>query len=195
MMEGADGQGITQGTEVTRMEKIARGLMFADDIVLKINLFVCSCLLLAAVMVAGLGVVYRFVLHDSLSWSDEVAAYLFVWLTCLGAAAGVKLRAHPEVRVLADRVPAAIAPLLKDFSDCAILALGAVFLMWGSDMLALMGTETAASVPISMVYPYLSIPVCGGLLVFHSLVRIVVSHLAPQAQANAAMVEGVSEHL
>lgn len=84
--------------------------MFIDDMVLKLNLFVSSCLLLAAVIVAGLGVVFRFVLHDSLSWSDEAAAYLFVWLTCLGAAAGVKLRAHPEVRVLADRVPAAIAP-------------------------------------------------------------------------------------
>lgn len=177
------------------MEKLARGLMLVDDIVLKINLFVCSCLLLGAVSVAGLGVVFRFVLHDSLSWSDEVSAYLFVWLTCLGAAAGVKLRAHPEVRVLADRMPAAFAPLLKDFTDCAILALGAVFVLYGADMLALMGTETATSIPISMVYPYLSIPVCGGLLAFHSLVRIVVSHLAPQAQSNATLVEGVSEHL
>ncbi|MDR5815023.1 TRAP transporter small permease subunit [Caballeronia sp. LZ033] len=87
------------------MEKLARGLMWIDDIVLKLNLFVCSCLLLEAVIVAGLGVIFRFVLHDSLSWSDEVSAYLFVWLTCLDAAAGVKLRAHPEVRVLADRVP------------------------------------------------------------------------------------------
>lgn len=177
------------------MEKLARGLMLVDDIVLKLNLFVCSCLLLGAVIVAGLGVIFRFVLHDSLSWSDEVSAYLFVWLTCLGAAAGVKLRAHPEVRVLAERVPPAFAALLKDFTDCAILGLGVVFVLYGTDMLAMMGTETATSIPISMVYPYLSIPVCGALLVFHSLMRIVVSHLAPQAQAGAAMVEGVSEHL
>jgi TRAP-type C4-dicarboxylate transport system permease small subunit len=177
------------------MEKLARGLMLVDDIVLKLNLFVCSCLLLGAVIVAGLGVIFRFVLHDSLSWSDEVSAYLFVWLTCLGAAAGVKLRAHPEVRVLAERVPPAFAALLKDFTDCAILGLGVVFVLYGTDMLAMMGTETATSIPISMVYPYLSIPVCGALLAFHSLMRIVVSHLAPHAQAGAAMVEGVSEHL
>jgi hypothetical protein len=37
--------------------------------------------------------------------------------------------------------------------------------------------------------------VCGALLAFHSLVRIVVSHLAPQAQTDAALIEGVSEHL
>lgn len=177
------------------MDKLARGLIVLDDIVLKITLFVCSCLLLAAVCVAGLGVIFRFILHDSLSWSDEVASYLFVWLTCLGAAAGVKLRAHPEVRVFAERMPTALRPLVNDLTDLAILALGAVFIAYGSDMLVLMGTETATSIPISMVYPYLSIPVCGGLLAFHSLVRIVVSHLAPAAQpSHSALAEGVSEH-
>lgn len=177
------------------MERVARALILLDDIVLKITLFLCCCLLLAAVGVAGLGVIFRFVLHDSLSWSDEVASYLFVWLTCLGASAGVKLRAHPQVSVLADRVPAVLAPLLNDLADCAIFALGAVFIVYGTDMLELMGTETAASVPMSMVYPYLSIPVCGALLSFHSLIRILVSHLAPRTQSNAPLADGVSEHL
>lgn len=177
------------------MEKVARGLMLIDGIVLKVTLFLCCCLLLAAVGIAGLGVIFRFVLHDSLSWSDEVASYLFVWLTCLGAAAGIKLRAHPQVRVLADRVPGALVPLLNDLTDCAIFALGAVFIVYGSDMLELMGTETAASIPLSMVYPYLSIPVCGALIAFHSVVRIVVSHLVPGAQSGEALVGGVSEHL
>ena len=92
----------------------------------------------------------------------------------------LKLRAHPEVRVLADRASGRVRAALKDFTDCVVLALGAVFVLYGSDMLALMGTETAPHLPISMVYPYLSIPVCGALLVFHSAVRIAVSHLAPR---------------
>lgn len=177
------------------MEKLARSLLFIDDAVLKITLFLCGGLLLVMVFVAGLGVVFRFVLHDSLSWSDELAAYLFVWLTCLGAAAGAKLRVHPEVRVLADRCPAAFAQTLADLTDCVVLALGVVFVMYGGDMLELMGTETATSLPISMVYPYLSIPVCGALLVFHSAVRIAVSHLAPGAQTRPSLLQGVSEHI
>lgn len=177
------------------MDKLARGLLRIDDLVLKLTLFLCGGGLLAMVVVAGLGVIFRFVLHNSLSWSDELAAYLFVWLTCLGAAAGVKLRVHPEVRILADRCPPALSHLLADLIDCAILALGAVFVAYGGDMLDLMGTETAASLPISMVYPYLSIPVCGALLVFHSAVRIAVSHLAPGAQVRPSIAAGVSEHI
>jgi TRAP-type C4-dicarboxylate transport system permease small subunit len=118
-----------------------------------------------------------------------------VWLTCLGAAAGAKLRVHPEVRVLADRCPPAFAQTLADLTDCVVLGLGVVFVMYGGDMLELMGTETATSLPISMVYPYLAIPVCGALLVFHSAVRIAVSHLAPGAQTRPSLLQGVSEHI
>ncbi|MCG5078385.1 TRAP transporter small permease [Paraburkholderia tagetis] len=177
------------------MEKLARSLLFIDDLVLKITLFLCGGLLLTMVCVAGLGVVFRFILQDSLSWSDELAAYLFVWLTCLGAAAGARLRVHPEVRVLADRCPPIFAQTLADLIDCVVLALGMVFVMYGGDMLELMGTETATSMPVSMVYPYLSIPVCGALLVFHSAVRIAVSHLAPGAQTRPSLLQGVSEHI
>src|ERR1700759_993033 len=88
------------------LDRIARGLMWFDDLVLRVTLIVCGSLLLSMVVIQALGVVFRFILHSSLSWSDEVSSYLFVWLTCLGAAAGVKLRVHPEIKALAGRVAA-----------------------------------------------------------------------------------------
>ncbi len=60
---------------------------------------------------------------------------------------------------MVDRLPAITHNTLRDITDLAIIALGVVFVWYGSDMLALMGTETASSLPISMVYPYLAIPV------------------------------------
>jgi TRAP-type C4-dicarboxylate transport system permease small subunit len=176
------------------MKSISRVLLWCDDAVAKITLALCGCLLLSMVVIAGLGVIFRFVLHNSLSWSDELEAYLFVWLTCLGAAVGVKMRVHPEIRVLADRCPVALAPWLADLTDCVIGALGAVFLWYGGDMVTLLGGETASSMSMSMVYPYLSIPVCGVLLIFHSLVRIAVSHWAPGLQP-APLAQGISNHL
>lgn len=163
------------------MTKFARILVWLDDLVSRITLILCGGLLLTMVLIQALGVIFRFILHDSLSWSDEVSAYLFVWLTCLGAAVGVKRRVHPEVKALADRLPAISHGALQDITDLAIAALGAVFVVYGGDMLGLMGTETASSLPISMVYPYLAIPVGGALLVLHAMVRMVVSHLSPGA--------------
>jgi TRAP-type C4-dicarboxylate transport system permease small subunit len=60
----------------------------------------------------------------------------------------------------------------------------------------MMGTETAASLPVSMVYPYLSIPVCGALLIWHAVVRIAVSHLAPGVrQDSVAAAHAIPEHI
>ncbi len=178
------------------MEKIARTLVRLDDWVLKITLAVCGALLTTMVVVAALGVFFRFVLHASLSWSEEFDSYLFVWLTCLGAAAGVKLRAHPEVRAIPDRLPKVTHAFLADLTDGIVLALGLIFVLYGSEMVSMMGTETAASLPISMVYPYLSIPVGGALLIWHSAVRIVASHLAPSVcQDSVAAAHAIPEHI
>ena len=82
------------------------------------------------------------------------------------------------------------------FTDGVVLALGLIFVIYGSEMVSLMGTETAASLPISMVYPYLSIPVGGGLLIWHSVVRILVSHLAPgMRQDSVAAALAIPEHI
>lgn len=162
------------------MRKVARCVHWLDDVVLKFTLAVSGTILVLMVAVAGLGVLARFVFHASLSWSEELDAYLFVWLTCLGAAAGVKLHAHPCVQALADRLPVQAQGLTKDVTDFVVVALGLILAIYGGAMISLMGTETASSLPISMIYPYLAIPVGGALLIVHSLAHLIVSHLAPE---------------
>lgn len=169
-------------------------ITWVDDLVLKVTLVICGCLLMTMVAIEALGVIFRFILHDSLSWSDELAAYLFVWLTCLGATAGVKLRVHPEVKALADRLPTAAQQGLKDLADVAIAVLGAIFVVYGGDMLTLMGSETASSLPISMIYPYLAIPVAGALLILHATVRILVSHFSHSLTHRLVVAPEMSEH-
>jgi TRAP-type C4-dicarboxylate transport system permease small subunit len=175
--------------------RIADVIMRLDDLALNITLVVCGGLLLAMVIIEALGVVFRFILHDSLSWSDELASYLFVWLTCLGAAAGIKLRVHPEVKALADRLPAITQPWLEVLTDVAIAALGMVFVIYGSEMLMLMGSETASSLPISMVYPYLAIPVGGMLLMLHAFARILVSFLSPGEMQSLVAAPEIAKHI
>lgn len=175
--------------------RFAGAIVWLDDLILRVTLFVCGCLLMAMVVIEAMGVIFRFILHDSLSWSDELAAYLFVWLTCLGAAAGVKLRAHPEVKALADRFPSVTQQGLQDLTDVAIATLGGIFVVYGGVMLTLIGSETASSLPISMVYPYLAIPIGGALLIVHATARAVVSHLSPRLTHRPLAVPKMFQHM
>lgn len=172
------------------MGKLARFLFRADDLLQRALLGICGFILLMMVVISALGVVFRFVLHSSLSWSEEIVAYLFVWLTCLGAAVGFKLRAHPEVKALVERMPRALQVNLSVLTDLVVMALGYVMVRHGGEMIALMGTETAASLPISMAYPYLAIPLGGAALMFHSACHALSLLLAGKGQAAIVSVPG-----
>ena len=132
-------------------------------------LFVSCIILCFMVVVGGLGIVYRFVLKSSLSWNEELLGYLFVWLTCLGAAIGYKLGAHPSVLIMVERLPERLRSVTVVISDLVVFTLGVIFLLYGGQMIFRMGTETASSLPISMRYPYAAIPIGGMALIVHSL--------------------------
>ena len=168
------------------MGTVVRSVRWLDAALLRLTLAVSGLILVLMVAVAGLGVITRFVFHASLSWSEELDAYLFVWLTCLGAAAGAKLHAHPSVQALADRFPVKARSALGDVTDFVVAGMGLILAVYGGTMISLMGTEAASSLPISMVYPYLAIPVGGALLVVHALVHLVLSHLSPETLSDDA---------
>ena len=145
----------------------------ADAIAGSASLWLCSAIMVTMVAIAGLGVVFRFALHASLSWSEELDAYLFVWLTCLGAAVGVQWRVHPSVIAIADRLPKRHRAARSITADSAIFCLGALMAFYGGQLILLMGAETASSLPIPMSYPTLAIPAGGALFMLHSLAHVI----------------------
>ena len=47
-------------------------------------------------------VIMRYVFQNSLSWSEELARYIFLWLSWIGASYAVKERSHFRVEMFAD---------------------------------------------------------------------------------------------
>lgn len=170
------------------MAPLLRVLARVDALAGQLALWLCAALLVAMTVVAGAGVVWRFALHASLSWSEELAAYLFVWLTCLGAAAGLRQRAHPSVTLLAARLPASLRLLPALVADAAVFVLGALLAWYGGSLIALMGEESAASLPVSMTWPTLAIPVGGALFMLHAVAHgaaVLAGQVAPDPVAPA----------
>mgnify|MGYP003608844836 FL=1 len=58
----------------------------------------------AMTLVIFLQVIFRYFLLQSLSWSEEVARYLFVWLTFLGASVVARSRSHITVESVVNRI-------------------------------------------------------------------------------------------
>jgi TRAP-type C4-dicarboxylate transport system permease small subunit len=59
----------------------------------------------------------RYVLNDSLAWTEEIARYLLMWVTFIGAAIAMRRRTHIGVEVLEHFLPGSFAPYLRAIID------------------------------------------------------------------------------
>ena len=81
-----------------------------------------ALLVLAEIFVLFTGVVFRYLLHQPLVWSDELASMLFLWLAMLGAAIAFERGEHMRMTAVVSRLKPATRAFLDVVATCAALA-------------------------------------------------------------------------
>jgi TRAP-type C4-dicarboxylate transport system permease small subunit len=138
----------------------ARSLLArAEDLLLAV-------LLIATVLVVLLQIFFRAVLDQPLSWSNEVAIFLLVWLTFAGLAVATRDRAHIALLLFEER----LAPRARRAFQLVRLLFTALLFgalaVGGVALVADLGsTHSPAGVPMWLVY--LCFPIGAGLCVLH----------------------------
>ena len=136
---------------------------------------------LAAVLLASMTlmiiaqVFFRYILNDSLAWTEELAKFAMVWSACLVAPwAYIK-----HLNVAIDMFHQALPKYMQRFVEISITVLVLIvsfqFFMFSLDFVIGGKSITAASVNLPLFYVYLCIP-----YVFGSLVLIAVEKLLTQ---------------
>jgi len=120
-------------------------------------------------MLTGVQVFSRYVLNHSLFWSEEVGRICLVWISFLGASAAYRRRAHIGVDFLVVRLPhytqhlvAILVLLLSLVFFVVLIAYGTLFAFF------VVGQKTAA-LGLPLIFPYLVVPLSGGLFCLHAL--------------------------
>jgi len=119
-----------------------------------------------AVIVGSLivGVFFRYVLRDSLSWTDEVAMFCFSWIVLLAAALLVRESGHVRVELIENYLPKRAARALRVFIDLLILITG-IYLVWtGWNFMILTVGQLSPAVRYPIWARNLSLPVSGLLM-------------------------------
>ena len=142
---------------------------------------------LVALLVLILGVVLgavfcRYVLNQSLTWSDEVVRYLFVWFTLIGSAAVLRDRLHIRVEFFIDLFPIKVRRLFEISTLVLIVAFNAVLIMLGLLwVVQTRGTYTPAlGMPLNWVF-YSALPSTALLSVWFGIRRLRSGQYAEQA--------------
>lgn len=64
---------------------------------------ICSLLIVVEVAILASGVFSRYVLHNALVWSDELATIIFLWIAMLGAVSAMRSGTHMRLSIIAGR--------------------------------------------------------------------------------------------
>lgn len=96
----------------------------------------------------------RYVLNDSMAWTEEIARYLLIWITFIGAAIAVRRGTHIGVEAVLHFLPARAAAVLRFAID--IVTVGFIGLLcWFSVEITermQIQTMTVTDWPMSIVY-------------------------------------------
>jgi TRAP-type C4-dicarboxylate transport system permease small subunit len=102
----------------------------------------------------------RYVLNDSASWTEEVARYLLIALTFIGAAGAVRRGTHIRVELLEALLPGRAKRVLQAVLDAGRLAFWVFGAVVGLDLAERMGTMPMDSLDATLAWVYW--PVCAG---------------------------------
>jgi len=138
-----------------------------------INWFL-ALLMTGMVVIVSAQVWYRFILNDPLSWSEEASRYLFVWISFMGAAAGVRYQVHLGIDLMEKILPAGSYRIAVIIVNLIIQIFLLVIIYWGFKILGVIQFQESPSMHISMRYPYMAVPVGAIFMLINSL-RVTVA--------------------
>ncbi|MDI3533399.1 MAG: TRAP-type transport system small permease protein [Synergistaceae bacterium] len=108
-------------------------------------------------------VLFRYVFKLPLSWTEELARFLFVWVVFLGSAVSVKELAHVGVGYFLDRLSFGKKKVITVIAYSACIFMALILAKVGWDVTRRTFAQLAPSMQIPMAYVYLAYPL-GFLL-------------------------------
>jgi len=146
------------------------GAMFRALLRHPLEVAVCT-ILVALVAVTFSQVVFRYVLEASLSWSEELARFLLMWLAALSTAYAMKTGAHFALHFVVDRTPPAMRRLIGSAVALSASAFLAVFAYQSLRFAIEVHDMLAPATRMSMAVPYSSAFVGSTLTLYYVLVN------------------------
>jgi TRAP-type C4-dicarboxylate transport system permease small subunit len=131
--------------------------------------WMCMALMVIISVDLFLGVFSRYVLFKTFLWYDEIARGCFVWLTCLGAAVGVKRYAHFRLHIIVDRMPPRLQQITTVLALLMIMSFALVLIQQGWGFLELGKFQQTPVMGLPKIWIYAALPLGGALMILYAI--------------------------
>ena len=117
----------------------------------------------------------RFILNDPSTWTEELAVFMLIWVSLLGAAVALGRGAHLGIDYFVGKLPPRARVTTEVFAFFCIAAFSLlVMVVGGIDLVAstLQLEQISPALGVPMGYVYLAIPISGFFLTLYAIVGL-----------------------
>ena len=130
--------------------------------------------LFAVMLVVGtMQVVSRSLFNNSLSWSEELQKFTFIWAVFIAIPVAYTRNSHLRVDVLVDMMPPKLAAAMGMVTDIMWLVLGLAFVFLTWKLMTVARYQQSAGLGISMAWAYSGMLIGGVYLALCASVKLV----------------------
>lgn len=126
-------------------------------------------MLSAMSLIVFANVALRYLTNFSITWSEEVARYLMIWVTFLGAGLALRFGSHVAIANVQEMAPKAVQRLLRLAIVVLLLAFFAIMVWMGHEYMTRMQFQLTPATRIPFSYIYAAMPIGFILLIIHLL--------------------------
>jgi len=124
---------------------------------------------LTMTLVVAVQVFFRYVMNHSLFWSEELARFLLVWLTFLGATSAYYRKVHPGVDFVFDKLSPVQKKTALVISSAASMVLFAVMIIYGIQFAWFVRMQIFPALQLPKWVVLAVIPVSGAVFMVHTV--------------------------
>ncbi|MFQ6111155.1 MAG: TRAP transporter small permease [Nitrospinota bacterium] len=125
----------------------------------------CLTLFAAMTVIVLVQVFFRYILHNSLAWPEDLARYLMIWIAMVGAAVVAREDTHYHIEFIVDNLPRIPYVVVNLVCKAAVLLFLLFLLIYGFSTAMSQHDVISPSLGTPMVWPYMAIPVGALLLI------------------------------
>jgi len=118
-------------------------------------------------------VFFRYVLNDSLAWTEELAKFAMVWVACLVAPWAYREHLNVSIQMFADALPAILRRITELMITLLVIVICGIFFLQSLEFWQTGLSINASSVPIKLAYFYSCAPFAFGCICLVGLEKLI----------------------
>jgi TRAP-type C4-dicarboxylate transport system permease small subunit len=128
----------------------------------------------AILFVGTTQVIMRYIFNNSLSWSEELMRYIFIWMIFVGAAVTFRNNAHITIDFFTSLMPKKVRKVVFYIAKALVIITLLVLIPAGIDLAVRSIESLSGALQLSRFWVYLSVPV-GSLFMINAIVSCLLS--------------------